>query len=319
MKFVVPLTIPCRRSTWAAASDSCSTRMTGTTPATAASKRSWTPWSRAAAHSSSPCWESSCLLAVTTCLPAPMARSTYSRAGSIPPMTSTTRSERSRMSAKSPRERVRTPASSGRRPVMCSTCGARASSRRANAPPTVPWPRRPTLNEVTSRQVFVGLAADDDAGVAVAAEHHGRAGQAVVVVGQRIAVGAGGRGDEQIAGPGVVEVGVGDEDVARLAVLAGHRAALAAHRVGPVGQQRLVAGAVEHRPQVVGHAAVDGDPGGGVALDGLDPVDGHAGVGHERAPRLEQDALARAEEVVDGGHAGLDPGLGPGRALVVEV
>ena len=40
MKFVVPLTIPRTRSTWAPASDSESTRMTGTTPATAASKRS---------------------------------------------------------------------------------------------------------------------------------------------------------------------------------------------------------------------------------------------------------------------------------------
>src|SRR3954466_4366793 len=66
MKFVVPLTIPCRRSTWAAASVSCSTRMTGTTPATAASKRSCTPFSRAHDHSSSPWRLSSCLFAVTT-------------------------------------------------------------------------------------------------------------------------------------------------------------------------------------------------------------------------------------------------------------
>ena len=47
MKLVVPLTIPWMRSTCAAASDSWSTRITGTTPATAASKRSWTPCSRA--------------------------------------------------------------------------------------------------------------------------------------------------------------------------------------------------------------------------------------------------------------------------------
>ena len=44
---MVPLTIPWIRSTCAAASDSCSTRMTGTTPATAPSKRSCTPCSRA--------------------------------------------------------------------------------------------------------------------------------------------------------------------------------------------------------------------------------------------------------------------------------
>ena len=61
------------RSTSAAASDSRRTRMTGTTPATAASKRSWTPCSRAVAHSSSPCSAKSCLLAVTTCLPARIA------------------------------------------------------------------------------------------------------------------------------------------------------------------------------------------------------------------------------------------------------
>ena len=64
------------RSTCAPASDSWSTRITGTTPATAASKRSCTPCSRAAAHSSSPCSASSCLLAVTTCLPARIARRT---------------------------------------------------------------------------------------------------------------------------------------------------------------------------------------------------------------------------------------------------
>ena len=73
---MVPLTIPWMRSTWAAASDSCSTRMTGTTPATAPSKRSCTPCSRAQSHSSSPWEASSILLAETTCLPARIARRT---------------------------------------------------------------------------------------------------------------------------------------------------------------------------------------------------------------------------------------------------
>ena len=40
MKLVVPLTIPWTRSTWAAASVSWITRITGTIPPTAASKRS---------------------------------------------------------------------------------------------------------------------------------------------------------------------------------------------------------------------------------------------------------------------------------------
>ncbi len=83
MKLVVPLTIPWMRSIGVAASDSSSTRTTGTAPATAASKRSRTPCSRAVSNSSSPCWESSCLLAVTTSLPARIAASRYSRAGSI--------------------------------------------------------------------------------------------------------------------------------------------------------------------------------------------------------------------------------------------
>ena len=130
---MVPLTMPWMRSTRAAASDSCSTRMTGTTPATAPSKRSWTPFSRAHAHSSSPCWESSCLLAETTCLPAFIARSTYSRAGSMPPISSTIRSEPSSTSSKLPRERVRMPLISGRAPVMCAIASARSASSSANA------------------------------------------------------------------------------------------------------------------------------------------------------------------------------------------
>ena len=81
---MVPLTIPWMRSIGVAASDSSSTRTTGTAPATAASKRSRTPYSRAVSNSSSPCWESSCLLAVTTSLPARIAASRYSRAGSMP-------------------------------------------------------------------------------------------------------------------------------------------------------------------------------------------------------------------------------------------
>ena len=137
--------MPWIRSTCAAASDSCSTRITGTTPATAASKRSCTPCFRAHAHSSSPCWESSSLLADTTCLPARIARSTYSRAGSSPPISSTIMSDSARISSKSPRERVSTPLTCGRSPVIGTIASARSSSSAAKAPPTVPWPSRPTL------------------------------------------------------------------------------------------------------------------------------------------------------------------------------
>ena len=75
MKLVVPFTMPCTRSMWAAASVSPITRIAGTTPATAASKRNCTPALPAASNSSSPCRETSCLLAVTKCLPASIARS----------------------------------------------------------------------------------------------------------------------------------------------------------------------------------------------------------------------------------------------------
>ena len=56
-------------------------------------------------------------------------------------------------------------------------------------------------------------------------------------------------------------------------MLAGDVAALAvpARRGGRRSAPR--SGAVEHRPQVVGHAAVDGDPGRDVALDRLDRVE----------------------------------------------
>ena len=97
MKLVVPLTIPNTLVISVAARLSWITRITGTTPATAASKRSWTPFSRAVSNSSSPCWATSCLFAVTTWRPARSARSTYSRAGSMPPISSTTISLRSRI------------------------------------------------------------------------------------------------------------------------------------------------------------------------------------------------------------------------------
>ena len=76
MKLVVPFTIPNTFVISVAARLSWITRITGTTPATAASKRSWTPALRAASNSSSPCCATSCLLAVTTWRPAASARVT---------------------------------------------------------------------------------------------------------------------------------------------------------------------------------------------------------------------------------------------------
>src|SRR3954453_14761745 len=135
----------------------------------------------------------------------------------MPPINSTMRSLRSRMSSNSPRDRVKTPDSSGRMPVENSTESARSSSSVWNALPTVPWPSSPTLKVVTSRQVLVGLAAHHRARLPVATEDHGRARDGVVVVGHRVPIGAG-RGDhEDVADLRVVELRVADQDVARLA------------------------------------------------------------------------------------------------------
>src|SRR4051794_18992601 len=179
----------------------------------------------------------------------------YSRAVSMPPISSTTRSLRSTMSPKSPRLRVSTPTTSGRLPVVASIAPARSSISRCSAAPTVPWPRMPTLKRpldpsppcaagrgaavesagddgsrsgVTGGEIVVGLAANHDASLAARAEDHGRARDAVVVVGHRVTVGAGDGRDQHVARPRVVEQHVRDEDVARLAVLPGHRAVVGA-------------------------------------------------------------------------------------------
>src|SRR3954469_2626097 len=163
----------------------------------------------------------------------------YSRAGSRPPISSTIRSEPARISSKSPRERVSTPLTSGRWPVMCAIASARSASSASNAAPTVPWPSRPTLY-VSGIQVLVGLAADDEPRLAAGAEHDRRARDAVVVVGHGVHVGAGHRGREHIARPRVGEHGLANQHVAGLAVLAhdgAGRSALA-HAVDEVGVVR---------------------------------------------------------------------------------
>src|SRR5438067_5087897 len=224
MKFVVPLTIPWTRSIGVAESDSSSTRTTGTAPATAASKRSLTSCFRAVSKSSSPCWESSCLLALTTSLPACNAARRYSRAGSIPPISSTSRWESARICSKSPCVRVSTPLISGRRPLKRSISCALSSSSSENAAPTVPCPSRPTLNgsvDIARGQVLEALAPHHHAGVTVPAEDHRRPSQAVVLALHRELVAARGRGDGRVARRRVVEQRFADDHVARLAVLAG--------------------------------------------------------------------------------------------------
>ena len=62
---------------------------------------------------------------------------------------------------------------------------------------------------------------------------------------------------------------------------------------------RLVARPVEHRPQVVGHAAVDGDVGGDVRLDRLDRVERDGRVGDQDAAGLLHDAHVGAQVRAD--------------------
>src|SRR5579859_742822 len=170
-----------------------------------------------------------------------MARRTYSRAGSTPPMSSTIRSEPERISSNEPLLRVSTPASSGRSPVIRSIRPAWAWSWTAKAAPTVPWPSSPTRKRgpsggIAGCQVCVGLAAHDHPGLAARAEHDRWARHAVVVVGHRVSVGAGGRHDDHVARPGVRQDDVLDDHVTRLAVLAGQPAALALPGQWAVGE-----------------------------------------------------------------------------------
>ncbi len=126
MKLVVPLMIPITRLIGSPRRLSRRARMIGMPPATAASKSRSTPASSLTANSSVPTLASSSLLAVTTGLPARSAAVISSRAGSIPPMTSTTRSmELSATTAWA--SRVRTPSAR-------STSRSRLRLRTATAP-----------------------------------------------------------------------------------------------------------------------------------------------------------------------------------------
>ena len=90
---------------------------------------------------------------------------------------------------------------------------------------------------------------------------------------------------------------------------------------GAIGDQSLVAGAVEHRPQVVRHAAVDGDVGPNALdlLDGPHRVGGDAGVADERAAGLEEDLRHRIESGGDGVHVDGDEVLDARREVGVVV
>ena len=138
---------------WAAASDSRSTLITGTAPTALASKRRKVPWSSAVCSSSAPCCDRSCLLAVTTALPAVSAASWIVRAGSMPPISSITTSISGSFTRSAKSAVVRTPGGASARrwgessqtvrnvtslPVARRISSALSCSRRPTPDPTVP-------------------------------------------------------------------------------------------------------------------------------------------------------------------------------------
>ena len=91
-----------------------------------------------------------------------------------------------------------------------------------------------------------------------AEDHLAAAENAVVVVGHRVHVGAGHGHGQDVADARGGQRGLADQDVAGFAVLADDRAGRAGE-VDAIGEIGLVRRVVEHRAQVVEHAAVDAD------------------------------------------------------------
>ena len=169
--------------------------MTGTTPATAASKPSSTPCSRASPQSSSPCWERSCLLAVITCRPEPQ-RPAHVVVGRVDPtdqlddqLATVRGSRRSRRDCASTRPRAPAGARSDARsasiraPSRCFEGGAdrpvpeQADRKRGRLPDGRGAAVSVRVLEVTNVQILERLATDDDAGAAVPAEDRPAAGE----------------------------------------------------------------------------------------------------------------------------------------------
>src|SRR3954470_24089033 len=301
--------MPMTRLMRSPASDSRRARISGMPPPTAASNSRSTPAAAAVWKTSAPTLARSSLLAVTTGLPAASAPRISSRAGSIPPMTSTTTSTSgwlttpavSRVSTPSgsstsrSRARLRTATAtmSRRSPVRASMASACSATSRTRAAPTLPHPSTPTrTTSVTPgkarrplSRVLTRFSRDSD-----------RRGTSVRDESERQAGGAPDADRVRLPLDGAVEGEAGEPG-------------------GEYGHPLLQLGPGQPRPEAVVDAAAEGEMGcrrlagdverGGVREDPLVPVGGdetgrHGGVLREDHA-LEIHVLAREPgRTVDG-------------------
>ena len=197
--------------------------------------------------------------------------------------------------------RVSTPDSSGRSPVIRSIRSAWPGSSAANAAPDRAVAEQPDAEgavsrDVTGRQVVVGLAPHDHA------RHRHRGRRSPAGAARRCSCWPARSRRRRWPASRPRRRGAGRAAPRRATITSPDSQCLPARwqrsvprRERPVGDQRLVARAVEHRAQVVGHAAVDRHPGRDVALDRLDRVERDRRVGDQRAAGLEQQPLVRPE------------------------
>ena len=143
---------------------------------------------------------------------------------------------------------------------------------------------------------------------AVPGEHHGQPPVAVVVVGHREAVGAGGGHDHQVAHGRSGQVDVAHQDVAALAVPAdelAHLVVLVAGGIEPPDDARLEPLVEQRDLEVVAHAAVHGDERVLAALHGHHRVDRAGRRRHHAAAGLDDQLGVRGQVRP----AGLDQGV----------
>jgi len=170
---------------------------------------------------------------------------------------------------------------------------------------------------VQRQHVVVRFPLGHQPGLAAPAEHHRRPQRAVVVVRQRVGVGAGDRHGDQVADLRRGQRQIPHQQVTRLALTADQLHDLV-RRGGHPGRQRgLEPLAGERRVQVVGHAAVHRDERAAGVLDRADVVERDARAGHQGPAGLD-DQLGAGRQVGAGGFGDGVQVLLHGGRLVLE-